>query len=1081
MEISIKPNWSPQSNTELPGRFNFYKNTGTTRTWIYTSNDNLRIGMRLFVWQNGNVCDCTIVEYYSDPSPTSFFVYTMIVERTKGIIGSGTISKVEEVTDAIFYLDGVLDLKLNVRILDLKELKKSSTYTKTISVPFTNNNNVAFSTLFNINIFDGFNPKKKSTCYITDGGVLISSGYLQIQDIDTDNKIYQCVYYGENKNLFDDIGDKLIFGNADVSQDLNFENLSHFMYKQELEASWDGEREYVYGLMTAKNMSLDYSTLVNGIDDWRWKIHMRVKSVLDRMFAKYGYEYESDFLNSDQFYNLVSIPGFSTQGGDVTNYALGSTASSPTPYTITPGNMFTVPFDKMVVDRFGNGFDLSKNRFVIPFEGLYKINAIINFEAQIPTGPLYPLGPVGRSQLEANTDIVRLGFRVYRRGYLVYTDYDEGTGTGVTYPGGYGLNGVSYVKLDTLVSFRFKPGDEIEFYTEIRRTIYPSYTVTGINNSGYYRNNSYSFGALLNYRYSANPAPIFLGVKQSDFLGDVFKMFNLYIKPSKTNPRKFLIEPRDKFYEKGKVIDDLQYDVESINISYMNDLAAKKYTFTYTTDKDLGNDTFSKKYKDRVYGDAKIELDNDFINNEIKIQASSSPTFFQSVAGSVILPNVNDLDQFKNRFYYYNGKQDCYRNQLISGSVSKQYFAPKYITFDGASPQSPTYSYYPAFSNYTEFRSKGSDSILFAENGSDVRERSLYYLYYENEIETYADARCHILSIDVKMNAQIFNNIEFNDRIYLEINGNPQYYTILSIDNFNPDDTDIVNMKLLTYFGDRSERPKRARPSESGVIDNWDGGGDRGVQQGPYYNNGGGIIPSNDANTIINDGINGALMIGSNNAFVGSNKNSFIMADNVIIDLDVNNTFIFGNTESNIIESNIVAFGGSGKTFSSDTFNFNSYDPTLEKKDSMGVTGIDGRMVYDTNGDIMVYNTNEGWTTFSRSYTNQSIIDSRYIISTASTYYDIISLTGINGNYMVNVNLSMSGGSEDKHVIDYRLVNNDNPYNSSTLTTIGSNKFNYNTNYLMSITNSTPITLQIRTSTSPIYIYEESNMSIIRI
>ena len=64
---------------------------------------------------------------------------------------------------------------------------------------------------------------------------------------------------------------------------------------------------------------------------------------------------------------------------------------------------------------------------------------------------------------------------------------------------------------------------------------------------------------------------------------------------------------------------------EDITLEPLGVLTDKVYRYTYKSDSDYDNAKYEGKYA-RVYGDSRIEVDNDFINSEKEVEVDFSPT-----------------------------------------------------------------------------------------------------------------------------------------------------------------------------------------------------------------------------------------------------------------------------------------------------------------------------------------------------------------------------------------------------------------------------------------------------------------------
>lgn len=1103
MEIKINPNWSATGYVKQEGTYAAYQvgNPTPSSFWFFSSKQFF-VNQKLRITQGTNVSICEVVEVYS-----SFILsWNVIVRRIQGSPNLQTITQIDLVEDdQEFYLDGTIDLALNLRILDLKELKRSSPFTKTIEVPFTENNNKIFSQIFNVNVSEGFNPKKKSDCVITDGGVLISSGYLQVQTIDLPNKLYKCIFYGENKNLFDDIGDKYIFGNRDATEDINLDNLIHNKLKVDMDKAWSGTQDYGYGLFTTTTdvYTLDYmkgQSYHIGVEPQKWKPLIRAKAVFDAIFSKWGYTYESDFISLDlRFKDMFVLPSIEPPLGEV--ILKYSQTDPPTPWTITAGVDNTIPLYVQTKDDWGNKYDYGTNRFLVPYTDTWRVGLELSIQ---PRSTVWFGGTTASAaQRDANIDTGEIGVKIYRRGVLIDRQIiipiagrprfqpprpgggPQGQGAS---PANYGYDPIGFQRIvitSLLLNNRINQGDELEFFVKITRSQFATYNVIG----KYGANDAVDSISLQNDAITTNVVSLFNGIKQSDFIGDMFKMFNLYIKPDKQNPRKFLIEPRDDFYRKGKVISNLEYDVNSVEISYLNDLAAKKYIFSYAKGEDEFNKSFSQKNRDRVYGDAIITLDNDFLTNEKKITLSGTPTMVgvADATNNIFLPNLKGAPvKDKMRYFYYGG-------MIQTNQVFKYLLYQTNIT-DAAIF---TYSTYPGWSMFKVFNEPTSDSLVFAENSSGDKELSLYYNYYENEIETYAEPGSHILSLDVKMNTKVFSSIDYNDIYYFEVNGNPQYYILLSIENYKPDQTEMVKMKFMTYYDFRSNKPKRSRPvwdiPATGIGDIGNTNPRSGIDLRPI--DGGGVGSGNGGIKWGGVGsINGGVYAGEDIAAAGNNKNILVVGDRITIGEGKKNIFAFGEDVGLINADNIITFGGKGKTFSNpNTFNLNDLNMVLGKTSGTGSTPESGMMVY-TGDAIKVYTEAGTWSSISltqsgtgdvnvyKSWTYSTTAISEF--STASTYYTIMSVipdqTGdgtLSYQAVISAGSSGDGGSD----LSIRIKNSTTTLNDISINLDGGKQIMLSNTIPISFVVGEEIKFEAQNNTQGFKCYSGANLSVIRL
>jgi len=168
--------------------------------------------------------------------------------------------------------------------------------------------NKLFSHLFNINSdsFD-FNTRVKQECEIVKGNDRLLKGYFQIININyisKNNIEYDIIVFDEQVNLFIDIEEKLITGNFDPEDDIDFSQWDHIYNRDNIIESWDLDHKdlpYFYPLFDTNNNSW-----INASDH---KPAFYVRSLWDHIFNKYGYTYTSNFIQNNKFnFNDLVIP-----------------------------------------------------------------------------------------------------------------------------------------------------------------------------------------------------------------------------------------------------------------------------------------------------------------------------------------------------------------------------------------------------------------------------------------------------------------------------------------------------------------------------------------------------------------------------------------------------------------------------------------------------------------------------------------------------------------------------------------------------------------------------------------------------
>jgi hypothetical protein len=205
-----------------------------------------------------------------------------------------------------------ISVSMNYQVEDILDItKKTTNFSKTITLPGTSFNNQFFKQLFEVNIDTiTFNPKKSIPAVINIGEQELLKGNLQLLNVLVNDKSvdYEVVITGILKNIIDDWGDFTLL-NLDLSQ------YNHQRSKTNIVNSWN---------YTIKNFGNDtsfgiggngyvYPYIINGqYNDYYDKLYCHtmfpavyVKTIIDKAFEFAGYTYSSRFFNSDYFSKLI--------------------------------------------------------------------------------------------------------------------------------------------------------------------------------------------------------------------------------------------------------------------------------------------------------------------------------------------------------------------------------------------------------------------------------------------------------------------------------------------------------------------------------------------------------------------------------------------------------------------------------------------------------------------------------------------------------------------------------------------------------------------------------------------------------
>jgi len=137
-----------------------------------------------------------------------------------------------------------VNTSLNYSLLDIQNpVNKQTNYSKSIKLPATNPINQIFEYIFNLDVtLSTFNPNKKEPAIYYSNESEIFAGHVRLKKIernlDKQTNFYILELFGELSSLFRDIGEKLVTGNPNPADDLDFSEYDHELNYTNVVNSW---------------------------------------------------------------------------------------------------------------------------------------------------------------------------------------------------------------------------------------------------------------------------------------------------------------------------------------------------------------------------------------------------------------------------------------------------------------------------------------------------------------------------------------------------------------------------------------------------------------------------------------------------------------------------------------------------------------------------------------------------------------------------------------------------------------------------------------------------------------------------
>ena len=522
------------------------------------------------------------------------------------------------------------DIAITFSVQDLADItKRRGAFSKTIALPSSKANDIAFRYAYNVQSFvGGFTPNKQVKCALWNDGVQVFRGTMQMLSMSVTRGVatYEVGIYGEEVSLFKAMeGVKLV-------DTVGVTGMNHTFSESLVTGSWDDTFSdasgFVYGITDAIGLGhvLGSQTPVgafaslfaalNYAFDRLIPIEIQrpniwVKKMIDLIFAQHGYRYESTFFQSTEFERLV-IP----YAGDAFPYVSGENKCfvGASGYTSDASWTYDVIFNDTTSPFYNSDdgkMDTSTGLFTAAsgYAGLYNLNVELN--------------------LAGATDASEFTIEVKNSSGTLLKDTQG--------------NSISEV---------VAIGNNILIHS-INRQVFlgqnGTLKVVVTANEGAMELQAGTFQLNLTQRLSmvnqyidmrtALPADTL----QIDLLADLQKMFNLYFYQSPLDPTLIYIEPFNEFYTSG-VVDWSQKSDEAQEMQItMGDLELRKqFTFAYRN----GGEALAKSYQatwQEGYGCRIFDTDNFYGVGEQRIETKCATVIPAQYRTNIVLGRTFDV------------------------------------------------------------------------------------------------------------------------------------------------------------------------------------------------------------------------------------------------------------------------------------------------------------------------------------------------------------------------------------------------------------------------------------------------------
>ena len=526
-------------------------------------------------------------------------------------------------------------------LFDIGELP--SEFSRTITLPGTKKNNAFFEHVYDISITNPFlfSTNRKVDAYFDFGGIIVSSGYLQLNKVNViANKYidsYEITVYGSLSSFAREINRATL---NDLSTLTQYNHTASFT---NISQSWDGDLfngDIVYPFIDyGQNIRYDYDEFPTGINSssgslgvQNFKPSIRVGRVWDAIFEQYGYTYESEFIDTgvwDDVYMVcdrdLSYPVFN--GVDLEGFGVfqaSPLSGSDTDITLTNGVYTPLTYDSITsnpqFNYIGGEYTLDRQQSLI--RGRIKLVTQVSGSSGVPQFTLQAYRTTGtpgqvdaKALVQTNKFFEETNSQNASTGDKTYTLEEEWTMLITT--GSYQFR----LKYDNFDGSNFtvvnNPGGNVNGYLAVDEVV-----------------------AAADYRVmeiARNlPQGGENGIKQIDFIKGLQKKFNLIIYPSKVKPNHFIVETFNNWYRKGAVknFDNFINLDKNIEVIPANNLAVRELSFGDKLGKDYLALQFEKTIN-RDFGTVNyVDNQNFFSQGALNVETTFSVSPLRYIEGT---------------------------------------------------------------------------------------------------------------------------------------------------------------------------------------------------------------------------------------------------------------------------------------------------------------------------------------------------------------------------------------------------------------------------------------------------------------
>ena len=705
---------------------------------------------------------------------------------------------------------GVLDVRQDVSfpltfsVGEIRDItKRTGTFSKTIVLAGTDNNNQLLNHYYDVNIDAGtFDVSQLTYCQVTQNDVvimenavlqLISVNKSQLTDAHEQIVNYEVLIKDTKAELFTAIT------NAELT-DLDFSDLNHFSNSTSIIASFGFTQANGYKYVLPYDTDALYNVR-------QIKPAIYAKTYFDRIFANAGFTYTWTDLQNARFDKLL-IP---YNGDENQIYWTDYKVLAENTYTTTnaqPATGSFIPFWEQldnwteILDTQGI-FDPVTGEYTAPtdvdptasqsYEFKFNItyNIVFNNTGANPVRPVFY-----NTTLGAYAPIPRYFYPYLRATNITgsianltpilidsyipsgTTTYGAYANVGVTTPSGY-ITAGDLLKIRAGISSQMQ--NNLHYWRTaggVNTRVDVNIDITDIKLEIIPNSNTQPIGGFVTMNQYV---PV--KIKQSDFVKSVFQMYNLFVDVDPNQPNNIILTHRDEYYDNGAQKDwtyKLAKDREQ-NLEFLPDVSNKRLILTYKQDNDTPNTLYFEATRE-IYGQQEYIFNSEYVKDVDTKELIFSPTPIAQTTFGAVVPMIDGQAPKTNiRILYDGGEQPCGSYDIIDGGLTGTYGVTTYpaIThFDNALTPS--------------FDINFGTCDFYYYNPQTLTNNTLYNLYWRRTINQINEGK--MLTAFFKLTENDINGLKLSDKIRID----NSWWNINRVIDYNANTEGLTKVELIS-------------------------------------------------------------------------------------------------------------------------------------------------------------------------------------------------------------------------------------------------------------------------------------------